>query len=173
MLYRTRHGYDIFLTAGLLLAALLATQCGQSTITVRTKYDQAADFKRYRTFGWNKAQDKLSDRGEEAVRTTVTSELEKKGIRLARPGEEPDFLVGYAARTETQTAHRPIVTSRGPTMLLPETVEAGMLILVFIDPKTDKTVWRSEAVAVIDDQRNPHRKIPPAVKKMLAQYPPK
>jgi hypothetical protein len=156
---------------GLLLGALfLVSSCSREPqLAIETSRDPGADFKSYQTFAWKSGQQKFSDKGEERLRSTADQELIAKGYRKA-PEKDADLLIKYAGAQERQHIQKPLVTSRGPTMLMPETVDAGALRLQFVDRKNNRVVWQGQATGVI---RNPDNvtEIVPAVKRILAKFP--
>lgn len=156
----------------LLLMTLLClvTSCARAPqLAIQTARDPNANFNNYQTFAWQSGQRKFSELGEERLRTTVDQELTSKGYRSA-PEQEADLLIRYAGRVERQQIQKPLVTSRGPTMLLPETVDAGALRLQFVDRKTNRIVWQGQASGVINNPDNV-TEIVPAVKRILAKFP--
>jgi len=158
-------------TIGLVLGALLlVSSCSREPqLAIQTSRDPGADFRSYQTFAWKSGQQKFSELGEKRLRGTVDQELIAKGYRSA-PEADADLLIKYAGATERQHIQKPLVTSRGPTMLLPETVDAGALRLQFVDRKNNRVVWQGQASGVI---RNPDNvtEIVPAVKRILAKFP--
>ncbi len=111
----------------------------------------------------------MSERGEKRLRGTVDQELIAKGYRKATE-KDADLLIRYVAVQERQHIQKPLVTSRGPTMLLPEAVDTGALRLQFVDRKSNRVVWQGEASGVV---RNPDNvtEVTPAVKRILAKFP--
>ena len=155
-----------------LVASLLCSllSCARSPqLSVKTTQDPNANFSSYQTFGWQPGQRKFSELGEKRLRTTVDQELTAKGYRSAPP-VDADLLIRYAGAVERQQIQKPLVTSRGPTMLMPETVDAGALVLQFVDRKANRIVWQGQAAAVINDPDNV-TEIVPAVKQILARFP--
>lgn len=161
----------VLTAAGLLslLSCVLLSCTRAPRLAVETARDPNANFASYQTFAWQPGQRKFTERSEQRLRTTVDQELAAKGYRSA-PAEDADLLIRYAGAVERQQIQKPLVTSRGPTMLLPETVDAGALRLQFVDRKTNHIVWQGQASAIINDPDNV-TEIVPAVKQILARFP--
>lgn len=155
------------LAASLLCSVLSCARSPQ--LSVKTRQDPSANFSSYRTFAWQPGQRKFSELGEKRLRTTVDQELNAKGYRNAA-ADDADLLIRYAGAVERQQIQKPLVTSRGPTMLMPETVDAGALVLQFVDRKANRIVWQGQAAGVINDPDNV-TEIVPAVKQILARFP--
>jgi len=148
----------------------LVSSCSRDPeLAIKVSRDPGANFQSYRTFAWQSGQRKFSERGEKRLRVTVDQELVAKGYRKA-PEKDADLLIKYLGAQERQLIQKPIVTSRGPTMLLPETVDTGALRLQFVDRKNNRVVWQGDASGVVRDPNNV-TEVTPAVKKLLAKFP--
>jgi hypothetical protein len=168
-----------------LVASFITSGCA-TTMTVSSHVDRSLDFRQYRTFDWGPADalptgDPRLDRDpffKDHVQGAVERELAVRGLALTSSGA-PDLLLHYHAniseRIDVNRADRSFgyCTADCP----PDTVryEAGTLVLDFMDPRTNKLVWRGWAQNSVEDMlRDPDvmaRTIDRAVEKMLRQLP--
>lgn len=156
------------------------------SISVKTHYDEKADFSKYKTFCWMKGCDfkfsgpeylkdsLISDR----IKKAIVEELAKKGI--AQTTDNPDLLVAFNVTMKDgetiiyhQSEERPDI---GP---ISEHIHAipylkGTLILGIADKSQSKLVWESVAVSYMDTKPDLSEKnIRAGIKAVLKNFPPK
>jgi hypothetical protein len=160
---------------------------------VDTDHDPQANFGQYKTYAW--APEPTPPSGphpivqntlfEKRLKESVDSQLPSRGLRPAAPGEQPDLLIFHHAHTQNEISS----TNSGVGMGYyggypwgfggywgPSDVyeyKEGTIILDFVDPKNQQLVWRGVASDAINPAGPSPDQIKEAVKKMLAQYPPK
>jgi hypothetical protein len=149
-----------------------------SAITVTQDYDPAHDFSSLKTYAWLpdlKTKTSLDDLELGRVQSAVDSGLQTRGYRQV--DGDPDFLVSADAVTQRETQ---VITRRYGYGYWEgyETYDynVGTLILDFVDPNTERLVWRGEAQAVLSEDPTPKERserVNEAVTKMLERFPPK
>jgi len=88
-------------------AATLTSGCASQAPEPESMRDAQADFKAYKTFGWDEsmsadASDKPLSLLDSNIRAAITTELKRKGYEEAAAGTTPDLLVAYeTVRAET------------------------------------------------------------------------
>lgn len=172
--YRARLAYRVCLIG---VAVLLTLLSACSAITVTQDYDPAHDFSTMNTYGWLpdlRTKTSLGELELGRVQSAVDSGLQARGFRKAEGN--PDFLVSADAITQRETQ---VVTRRSGYGYWEgyETYNynVGTLILDFVDPDTQRLVWRGEAQAVLSEDPTPEersRRVTEAVTKMLEKFPP-
>jgi hypothetical protein len=183
------------LSSALLAGALAAGGC--SSMDVTSDFDPAADFRRYRTWDWMPdvgmpgSDSGVTDamvRGQ--FQSAVADELLRRGFQLSL--DDPDFRVAYHASLETKLRMTVVneyygydyLGSYGSTWgpakqgqaALPEDYEQGTLLLDIVDAETRRLVWRGTVQAQVYrdlDAKKREERIREAVKKALAQFPPR
>jgi hypothetical protein len=162
---------------------------GCSGISVNTDFDNQVDFTKLSTYNWMQApEDPAADIQKELatntlvegrVKRAVDEQLAAKGIR--KTTEDPDMLVafhtGVQDKVNVQSWGYGYGWGWGPGGVNVSTVhyQEGSLILDFIDPKTNKLVWRGVATKVLPEKTTPEKSektIRQAVEKILEKYPP-
>jgi hypothetical protein len=173
-------------TAGF-VAGVTAIGCA-ATISVSSHVDRSLDFAEFRTFGWGPADalptgDPRLDRDpffKDHVQGAVERGLAVRGLELTS-SETPDLLIHYHANISERIYVNQADREHGYCRAAdcpPETVhyEAGTLVLDFIDPRTNKLVWRGWAqnsvADMLRDRDTMARTIDRAVAGMLRQLPP-
>jgi hypothetical protein len=103
----------------------------------------------------------------ERIQTAIHTVLQAKNVQ--RSTQNPDFLIQiYGVRTRLFTT-----AWRGFDSDL--IVEKGKLLLQFVDPNTNRTIWWGEARAILDPDRNPeieNQMVNDVVHRILAKFPP-
>lgn len=173
-----------------ILLAGVALLVGCSSIEVVTEHDRDVDFEQYRSYCWAEAPAESARSGDlvradRRVRELVDRALAGKGF-TRRDAAPADLVVSHELTAklerllETDMRRRP----SGTLDLLNTEVTLGKLVLSFVDPKRDKTVWRSEASDVIDRTKTREgegdlepvgaglRELDAAVARMMAEFPP-
>jgi len=176
-------------TKGLRLLCLIVFALGCSSISVTTDFDEKVDFTRLSTYSWMSApeqpaadiQKELASNTliEGRVKRAVDEHLAAKGIR--KTTHDPDILVtfhtGVQDKVNVQSWGYGYGWGWGPGGANVSTIhyQEGTLILDFIDPKTNKLMWRGAGKKVISEKTTPEKsekEIKEAVKKILEKYPP-
>ncbi|MGD8643663.1 MAG: DUF4136 domain-containing protein [Chromatiales bacterium] len=149
-----------------------------SAITVTQDYDPAHDFSTLKTYAWLpdlRTKTSLDDLELGRVQSAVDSGLQARGFSKAEAN--PDLLVSADTITERQTQ---VITRRYGYGYWEgyETYNynVGTLILDFVDPNTERLVWRGEAQAVLSEDPTSEersKRVNEAVTKMLERFPPK
>lgn len=141
-------------------------------------YDQAADFTKYKTFGWSLAQVPAKNPANHVrITRAVEANLATRGITKATDGD-PDLTLTYSGKVGEKVK----VTSKSagsywePTNLRTTVdvgkVKAGTLILEMADAHTKDVVWRGVATTIGLRPDMMEEEITAAVKKLLEGYPP-
>jgi hypothetical protein len=169
------------------VAILISSGCA-TTMSVSSHVDRSLNFAQYRTFDWGPPDalptgDPRLDRDpffKDHLQGAVERGLAVRGLELASSGTA-DLLIHYHAniseRIDVNRADREYGYC-GAAGCPPENFryEAGTLVLDFIDPRTNKLVWRAWAQNSVEDMlRNQERMaktIDQAVAEMLRQLPP-
>src|SRR5262249_61707396 len=105
-------------------------------------------------------------------------DLIKKGYLPIAKGATPDFLVAFHVHTQQKTEVQDWGYSApswwwgaGPDVTVYQYSE-GTLFVDFIDPRTNKVIWRGTAKGVVKDPENPDLgKLADAVNKLMQNYP--
>lgn len=156
----------------------VCTSLGCGATQVRTEHDPGASFARYHTFALRQGKvinDGWVDKRDTLVRDRIDSalqgELADKG--LEQTTLNPDLIVAYTARTRTVEQLSPSYDfySLGamPAPFL-TTFRQRTLVIDFIDPSTNKVVWRSVAQTEGGNTRTPEN-IEKAVDTALKKLP--
>ncbi len=171
------------------VAFLIALGSGCSSLKISNDYDKDADFRTYKTYDWldnrpNIPADVVRAMNQNQLfsarlRRAAESELNAKG--LVRDQVNPDILLTYHVGVEDKVdvadwGYR----YSGHYYGYQRDIQAyqyheGTLIIDMIDAKTMQLVWRASATKTIDDKPTPEQldqRIPDAVAKILAAYPP-
>jgi hypothetical protein len=178
--------YRSYIIAGLLL---IAAGCAV------TDFDRSADFSRYRTYAWGKAEVDVKNPVHDSklinknIKATVENEFAKRGI--TRNDRSPDFLISYHTYTEQKERTTggnyygypfslfrfypygfgwgiPYGLQTPPRM---ETVTEGTLIIDVTDSKTKDLVWRGTVTGTVDNVSGLQRQIRKGIKAILKKYP--
>jgi hypothetical protein len=129
------------------LAVALA---GCASTRIHSEVAPNTDLGRYRTFGWlanhNGGPVSIVD---QHVRDALAEQLTRQGLQQV-PAESADFLVTYHVLQE----HKVAVADWGNGIYgwAPEVVaySDGALIVDFIDPRTNRVIWRGSAGGAVD-----------------------
>lgn len=143
----------------LLLLGLLATACAQ--FTIKAESNPAADFGRYRTFGWlasDAAPPADRDTGDRFIDARLTADIEsamqRKGYLPATAGA-PDLLLTYRL-VRTDAYDEPALpygavwrrsTYEQVLHASADSYDRGTLIVDVIDRAANELVWRGSASA--------------------------
>jgi len=147
-------------------------------------YDESLDTARLSTYQWLPPADEAGLNSLDAgrIKNAVNAELKLKGLRAV--SEDPDFHVTADIVTKEKRVIRdwggPFYYPYRWSYYGPRTIDyyqyqEGTFILDFIDPATNKLLWRGTAKAELDDADTPEKRdalIPEVVRKILANFPP-
>jgi hypothetical protein len=119
------------------------------------------------------------DMTDQFIRRAITQELTGKGLKVQ--ADAPDLLVKFTARFQEAVAATPGSLGysyqwrwvrEGEGKGEARSSGRGTLIVDLIDRKSGALVWQGTHSGDITDERDAQAKIPQAVQRLLAQYPP-
>jgi hypothetical protein len=165
------------------IATLAATA---SLAEIRTDYDRAAEFSRYKTYSWGKVHTEnplLVDRIKEAV----ASALAAKGWTEVESGGDVSIMA-----MEMTEDHRTLNTyydsfgggwgwrrwggfgdGFGTSTTTEETYEVGTLVVDLFDTNARKLIWRGSASDTLSDKSDKNiKKLNSDVQRMFDHFPP-
>jgi hypothetical protein len=167
--------------------AVVLFSCSSSYET-RHHYNKKQDFSSLRTFSFlpAPAKERQNEVALGHITSAVTRELEKKGLNFQEEG--PDFVIAiYTEVTQAENltdwgysytpygpAWRASGYERGGDIDVYEYQE-GAMILDFITPEENVTVWRGLARATLSEKRTPGEVevlLDEVVTQLLENYPP-
>jgi hypothetical protein len=177
-------------TKGLLFAvfvSIIAAGCAPM-LEVNQDFDYEADFAAFKTYDLMPKEDvevstdaamKFADRRqvlEDELRKAIKANMEAKGFQ--RVNEDPDLLVAYyvGVRNEIFMSNYGMTYADITGNVMVQSVQDGSMRIDFVDPKTERLVWRGMAYGAVN--RDPteemiRKNVDRAVKKTIDQYPPK
>ena len=173
------------ISAGALVALL--SSCANVSLTI--DYDRAADFSKYRSYGWAPALAAGQQRApsiQDRIHRAVDAGLTAKGFTLSTG---PAFIVSARYTTNQQIAvHRHtdwagagvgagkyngIAAIPAHLMTDVDQFTEGTVSLDFIDAETHRLIWRGEGAIVVGTSAENARNAEEAVARLLARFPPK
>jgi len=132
------------------LALALASAC--STTKIKSGGDPQWDYSKWKTYGWLPAK---GDVGEGSpfwpdLKRMVDKALKEKGLMPAAEGVPPDFMVSFftgigMSSNVTWGYMYPSWMTLNPRYLNDDDFAKGVIVLDFVDPKTNQLVWRGGA----------------------------
>lgn len=180
---------------GLLLATLMAC----SSVKVSTDHDKNTDFSNFKTYQWINAQtvtDKdevqVSDIMDMRIRNTINKQLAVQGYQLSEA--KADLQLNYSVLKRDETDIQTYQTYGGYSSrwgwgagygyrgmrthsdTVVRTYQSGTLVIDFVDPKTNKLVWRGLGSDRIPSERtteNMDKLVSKMVQSILKKFPPK
>ena len=163
------------------LLLFVVTACG-SNVYVRSSFDPAAEFGRYRTFAMLLPNKPVQTKDVQAdpfvlqrLRQVTYSRLVARGFRpVAR--EEADLLVhvleGVQQRLEVYSTGYYGYGFRGPAFgYSVNRYEEGTVVIDLIDRSENAVVWRGSGARRVGVERN-NEELQEVVDEILARYPP-
>ena len=156
---------------------------------VKTDYDRAADFGRYKTFCWQKVETK-NPLWIERIKTAVSAALTAKGWSQAESSSACDVAV---MAMEIKRDHDSVNTfydnfgsgwggwgwrgfgagGFGESTATTETYQTGTLIVDLFDAKSKSLVWRGSATDTLSDKSEKNiKKLQSSVHKLFEHFPP-
>lgn len=168
-------------------AVALAAGCSPM-LEVNQDFDEATDFSNYQTYDLMPKDDEVMTADaaakfaskrqvlEEELRNAMKKHMETIGF--TRVTDNPDLLIAYfvGVRNEVFMSNYGMTYADYTGNVIIQSVQDGTLRIDFVDPKTERLVWRGSAYGAVN--RDPtedmiRKNIDRAVKKTLDQYPPK
>ena len=173
-----------------LVGAFLLAAC--STVTVTTDYDRSATFSKYRTYSLAPAAkgQTLSPSSEAALRDSLRTELNARGIKETTSGKADlavvrhvfleekvavqqytDWGYGYGGGWPYGYGYYSMWAGAPRTYTDVNEYTQGTLVLDFVDRRTNKLAFRGTGKAVVGGPESNARKIQEAVSKIVAEMP--
>jgi hypothetical protein len=148
---------------------------------VKTDYDHATDFSKYKTFMWIKEPKPQNPLMKQRIIDAINLQLGEKGLRLVTSNAD----LGVSANTATTKEHT--LQSFydgfpgwgwhrywGPVTTTVETYEVGTLVVDLFDTQAKQIKWWGSATATISDKPEKNeKKLEKAVEKMFKDFPPR
>lgn len=142
-------------------AATVTGGCASSAPRSESMLDPAADFKSYKTFGWETAastdasgQPQPLSIIDSNIQTAIATELKGKGYEEAAVGTNPDLVVSYEKAREQTLKNNPIRigigvggygghggASVGASSASVKNVDVGTLVVHVIDRARNAEAW--------------------------------
>jgi hypothetical protein len=151
---------------------------GVAAQEVKLDYDPAADFTKYKTFGWSLAQEPAKNPANHVrITRAVEANLATRGVTKATDGAPDLYLtysgkVGEKVKVTGKSAGSYWEPSNLRTTVDVGKVKAGTLILEMTDARAKDVVWRGVATTIGIRPDLMEEEITAAVKKLLEGYPP-
>jgi hypothetical protein len=179
-------------TALVSIALLLLAASAAVAQDVRYKFDNNADFSKFKTYKWVPIKDasKVDDILDKQIKDAIDAELAKKGLTTTE-ADGADLYIGYQVGigTEKQFTSYDTGWGYGPgwyrggwygggggmTTGQTSTIYVGQLAVDMNDSKGHELVWRGLASKTIDPKAKPDKQqknLAKAVAKLLKNYPP-
>lgn len=148
---------------------------------MKTDYDRAADFSRYKTYSWEKVQTQ-DTLWVDGIKSAVNAELTAKGFAEVASGG--DVSVVAVEMTKTQRTLDTFYNGLGggwrrgggfgDATTTEDTYKVGSLVVDLFDPKTKTLMWRGSATDTLSDKSDKNIKnFDKGVQKMFDRFPPK
>jgi hypothetical protein len=152
--------------------------------SVKSDYDKATDFAKYRTFSFKKGTDAPTPFAQQRIEGAVAAQLKERGIV---PGDSPDLYVYTHTKIDKQ--QRVDVTSFGyggypgwggwgggfgSSSVMVTDVPIGTVMVDLVDAKTQALVWRGVASDTLSSNPTPEKsekRINKAMAKLFDKFP--
>jgi len=156
---------------------LLALSCATvAAAGVKTDFDAAVDFSKYRTYAWKPGAPALVPEIEQRIIDSVNEQLTARG--LTRVEDEADLHVStYAIREDiSDLSVSAEYLGGGFVLIKPDTRlnKSGTLLVRLVDAGSEKPVWHGWATKTFGE--NPSRvqqKVDKFIRKMFRDFPPR
>jgi Domain of unknown function (DUF4136) len=153
---------------------------------VKSDYDRAADFGRYKKYCWQKVETQ-NPLWIERIKTALNSALAAKGWSLTESGSACDISI---VAIEIKRNHDTVNTfydnfgggwgwrgfgagGFGEATTTTDTYQTGTLIVDLFDTKTKNLVWRGSATETLSDKSDKNiKKLNNSVSKLFEHFPP-
>jgi Domain of unknown function (DUF4136) len=173
---KTRNKVIVLIGLALFLANVSFAQ------QVKTDYDRAANFSKYKTYSWEKVQtpDPL---WVDRIKAAVNAALAAKGWTQVESGGDISIIA-----MEINRNHQTLNTfyddfgggwrwrgfgGFGESTTTPETYTVGTLVVDLFDAKTKMLVWRGVSSGMLSDKSDKNIKnLSKGVEKMFQHFPP-
>ncbi|WP_162054474.1 DUF4136 domain-containing protein [Pontibacter pamirensis] len=184
----------------LLITLLSLAGCARIPLAdVQYAYDPTVNYRKYRTFGWYRAEVPTPVAGgsgpafstlvDDRVKGAVASELVKQGLNLMVEGT-PDLLVAYDIAVDTALLVQDYNLPPGygyaywygyryrysyagvPNYMDIRRYDIGTLVIDLIDPTTNQLIWRGWVGSDIDPAALDNSYIPVVVANIMSRFPP-
>jgi hypothetical protein len=170
-----------------LIVAIIAWSC-ESQLKVSTDYDRAADFTKYKTFGFYNSESlskNVSQLNHDRIINAIKNEMIKRGLQES--ASAPDLMVNTTAILQDRqsvastnyyaygSVYRPYTWGPGVSYTNYDVrhYKDGSLIIDVVDAGTQKLVWQGTGNKEIDSpSKNPDVDIPKAIASIMADFPP-
>jgi hypothetical protein len=158
---------------------------GCATLRVNSYVERGADFARYRSYAWAEREafstgDPRLDNNRffsQRVEEAVDMQLSARGFQKTGAGAA-DLLIHIHARLDQRVQPPAFDSIDGHCIdedCRPEVYDAGMLMVDFMDRRTNRLAWRGWADrsfdGIVDDQQWMEATIDKTVARILAQLP--
>jgi hypothetical protein len=152
--------------------------------SVKSDYDKATDFAKYKTFSFKKGTDAPTPFAQQRIEGAIAAQLKERGIV---PSDSPDLYV--FTHTKVSKEQRVDVTSYGyggypgwggwgggfgSSSVMVTDVPMGTVMVDMVDAKTDLLVWRGVATDTLSTNPTPEKsakRINKAMAKLFNRYP--
>ncbi len=160
------------------LIALIYTATLMLAQEVQYNYDRDASFSAYKTYQWVEGKNTASEPLlEQDIRRAIDQQLGQKDLRKVETGG--DLSISY--RTAIDRERQVDAWTTGPrwsgmARASTSTVDVGTLILSVYDSAQKRLIWRGSVTKTLHVNKDPdknYQHLEKAVRKLLANYPPK
>ena len=173
------------ITLAVLAGILALTLAGCSTLTVRSDWDEQADFSAFRSYKVVPIQSPISQLVEKRIMDAVRIHLNERGF--VEDETSPNVLVAIHINVEDKVdvqtynygypyrgyGYGMYPYWHGGTDVSVSQYQQGTLIIDFVDASDNELFWRGWGSKIIEDSSGAAHKIQEVVDKILKQYPPK
>lgn len=171
------------------LVLCLSSAASSFAVDIKTDFDRATDFGRYKTFCWQKVETR-NPLWIERIKGAVSSALTAKGWSQVESGSGCDVVV---VAMEIKRNHDTVNTfydnvgggwggwgwrgfgggGFGEATTTTETYQTGTLVVDLFDGKAKNLVWRGSATDTLSDKADKNiKKLNNAVHKLFERFPP-
>ncbi len=175
------------------LALLLgAAGCTTSQVGVSNDFDNAVNFRAYKTWAWYPRQTGDTQGGpakgyesfvDQRIRAAVATDLSTKGLTEVPQGQAPDVYVAFSARVENKQEVSPYYNGLGYPYgygygyygrgFSPVTqYKAGTVIIDIVDARRKELAWRGTGMAQLNQNNITQEEAARIVTGILGTYPP-
>src|SRR5262249_12930375 len=167
----------------------LSSATSSFAIDVKTDFDRATDFGRYKTFCWQKVETR-NPLWIERIKAAVSSALTSKGWSQSEDNSACDVAVVAMEMKRNHDAVNGFYDNFGrgwggwgwrgfggggfgEATTTTETYQTGTLIVDLFDAKTKNLVWRGSATDTLSDKSDKNiKKLSSSVHKLFEHFPP-
>lgn len=146
-----------------------------SSISIRTDYDQEANFTKYHTFKWIPNPEKRIGRVKQntlldkRIRRAVEHEMEAKGYRFVQGGKTDALIVCHIGVRNKVDIDRYGYWGRRVRV---QRYKEGSIVLDIVDAGAKELIWRGVAQGTVHYLEGDPERVNEAVFKILEGYPP-